>query len=156
MFATTQARSQFEDARALRESLKAASAVNRSGRIFLGTVLLLSAIGLWGVPVEPGDAAMRLIKLLFSTCLLALGAMFILSASRRRRRAEIRFDTRAREIHIVERSDEITLRFDELADVAFGPQAMTARSTDGRVRLTLPINDGQTERMLRRAFPDAG
>lgn len=156
MFASTDAAPQFEASKALRQSLKEASAVNRSGRIFLGTVLLVSAAGLWVIPVDMGDAAMRLIKLLFSACLLALGAMFILSARDRLRLPEIRLDPEAREIHIVKPSGTLSLCFDDLAEVSFCERTMTARSSDGRVQLVLPLTDEQTENALREAFSERG
>lgn len=155
MFANTQSRPDFEASKALRQSLRQASAVNRGGRVLVGTVLLVSALGLWLMPLTVGDAGMRLIMLVLSVCLLALGAMFIFSARERLQSPDIHVDTRARELHILEGSGSLTMSFDDLRDVAFTNRRMTARTADGKIEISLPLTDPDIAKALRAAFHES-
>ena len=110
MVALNETVSEFEKSKALRQSLQEAQKVNRSGRVFLGTLLAISALGLWLVPVADGDTGMRLIKILVSLVLLGLGAMFISSIDEIEALPEIQIDTQNRELRIMQLDKSCTIR----------------------------------------------
>jgi len=152
---------EFEKAQALRRSLHGASSVNRSGRVFLGAVLVISALGLWLVPVSEGDAGMKLIKLLISLVLLGLGAMFLSSIDDRKDAPEIQVDTQARELRVLraDAAGQMTVvaiyNLDGLSDVTLEDKLLTARGPDGELVVSLPVVDKHTENALRGALSGA-
>ena len=135
----------FERVQALRANLTPKSAVNRPGRVFVGSVLIISAVGLWLVPVDQGDAAMRLIKLLFSVVMLLLGAMMLCSLNERENQPEIQLDTKNRVLHVLRHCDNTnrTVRssygFDELAELSLKDRHLTARSAGGELIASIPL-----------------
>ena len=145
----------FDQAKALRESLKKPASVNRGGRMFLGSVLCISALGLWLVPVDAGDAAMQLIKLLVSVVMLALGMMFIFSINRRAELPEIQIDTPKRELRVIKRDYadkpfvEACHAFEKMAEISLKGHQMTARDADGQVIVSVPLRDKATARALQ-------
>lgn len=147
-----------DQARILRAKLIEVSEVNRSGRVFLGSALIMSAIGLWLVPVTEGDAAMKLIKLLLSTVLLLLGAMFIFSISRSKDLPEIQIDTVVRELRIVKRDEAGTQYIharhplESLSEVNLINQMFIARDADGRLVASVPLSNRKAEAALRSAL----
>lgn len=134
----------------------ASSAVMRGGRVFLGTVLVAAALGLWLVPAAPGDAGMRLIKLLFSASLFVAGALLAWRPSPDLEAPEIRLDTRARRMRIIGRTGCTDLDFDELGCVEFTNDAVRLRAAHRGVDLHLPLRDAKTESAMRDAFTKAG
>lgn len=132
------------------------SAVMRGGRVFLGTVLLAAALGLWLLPVAPGDAAMRLIKLLFSASLFVAGALLAWRPSPDLEVPEIRLDTRARRMRIIGRTGCTDLDFDELGCVEFTNDAVRLRAAHRGLDLHLPLSDAKTENAMRGAFSRPG
>jgi len=152
MTAISETSQDYQKASALRASLNEASVVNRSGRVLLGSALLISVVGLWVIPVEDGDSAMRLIKLLISVVLGALGAMFIGSASDNDALPEIQIDPGRGELRVVRNGEVKAHRLDELTDVVLKDDLMTARSSTGELVLSLPISDHNTKRALRAAL----
>ena len=152
---------EFEKVQALRRSLHGASSVNRSGRVFLGAVLVISALGLWLVPVSEGDAGMKLIKLLISLVLLGLGAMFLSSIDARKDAPEIQVDTQARELRVLrpDAAGQMTIvavyNLDGLSDVTLKDKLLTAHGPEGELVVSLPVADKHTENALRGALLDA-
>lgn len=148
----------FDASQALRHSLRDASRVNRSGRVFLGTVLILSGIGLWVVPVGAHDPAMQLIKLFLTLVLAGLGAMFISSISERKNAPEIAVDTKQGELRVSTtnrfsgRQNHKRYALATLSDVSLKDQMFSARDADGALVVSLPIRDKATENALRSAF----
>ncbi len=148
----------FDQAKALRESLKTPASVNRGGRIFLGSVLCISALGLWLVPVDAGDAAMQLIKLLVSVVMLALGMMFIFSINRRAELPEIQIDTLKRELRVIKRDHannpfvEAFHAFENMAEINLKGHHLSARDADGQVIVSVPLRDKATARALQAAL----
>jgi hypothetical protein len=155
MAALSETAQDFESSKALRQSLQQAGTVNRSGRVFLGSVLAISALGLWLVPVADGDTGMRLIKILVSLVLLGLGAMFISSIDEAEALPEIQIDTQNRELRIMQldKSCKQTLvarhKLDDLTEVSLKDQVLTAKSKTGETVISLPVRDAQTENALR-------
>ncbi len=149
---------EFEKVQALRKSLREVSVVNRSGRVFLGAVLVVSALGLWLVPVSEGDAGMQLIKLLISLVLLGLGAMFISSVDDRGVAPEIQIDTQARELRMLRAgmSGQMTVvtrhNFDSLTEVTLKDQLLTARRGAGETLFSIPVTNKHTEKALGAAL----
>lgn len=144
--------------KALRQSLDEVSTVNRSGRVFLGFVLVISAVGLWLVPVTEGDAAMRLIKLLISLVLLGLGGMFISSISERESVPDVVIDTKARELRVVHRGSrmgravETRYALDDLADVSINNNLFSAIAKSGGTIVAIPVPDNRVQATLRKAL----
>lgn len=145
----------FDQTKALRETLKKPASVNRGGRIFLGSVLCISALGLWLVPVEAGDAAMQLIKLLVSVVMLALGMMFVFSVNRRAEMPEIQIDTLKRELRVIKRDHantpfvEACHAFDKMAEIKLKGHHLSARDADGQIIFSVPLRDKATARALQ-------
>lgn len=164
MTSTTEARtdlagiSDFDQATALRETLKKSKGVNHAGRVFFGSVLILSAVGLWLVPVDAGDAAMKLIKLLVSVLMLVLGVMFIFSARRVPDEPEIQIDTQAREIRIVKRDNggaicmDTRHAIDSLSDVTLCDRTLTAYDASGQLIISMSVPDKRMETALKSAL----
>lgn len=137
---------------------QSASGVNRGGRIFFGSVLVISALGLWAVPVADGDAAMRLIKLLVSMVLAGVGVMFFLSLDRGRDLPEIQLDTAKRELRIIKHDSTGTAyvdavhSFDALSEVSIQDRLLTARDDRGNLVASVPLRDTSTEAALKEAL----
>lgn len=134
----------------------ATGTVMRIGRVFLGSVLLAAALGLWLLPVAQGDAAMQLIKLLFSACLFVAGALLAWRPSPEMEAPEIRFDPTARRIRVTGKTGCTDLDFDELGDVEFMNGAVRLRAPQRGLDLRLPLIDAKTENAMRGAFSRPG
>ncbi|MFK7938221.1 MAG: hypothetical protein AB8B82_02495 [Roseovarius sp.] len=148
----------MDQAAALRNTLTSATRVNHAGRIFFGSVLMISAFGLWLVPVTNGDAAMQLIKLLVSIVMLLLGGMFVFSARNTDELPEIQIDTTAREISIVKRDAEGRMasnqvhKIDDMADITLRDRMFTAHDASGAVVVSVPVPDKRMEKALKSAL----
>ena len=135
-----------------------ATGVNLAGRIFFGTVLSLSAFGLWLIPVETGDSAMQLIKLLVSLAMLALGIMFVFSARATSDMPDIMIDAQARELTLVSRdadgqvlSKEVH-KIDDMNEITLRERMFEARDAAGKMIVSLPLPDKATEKALKNAL----
>ena len=151
---------EFDQATAVRQALKKSSAVNKTGRVFLGSVLLISGVGLWLVPVDAGDSAMRLIKLFLSLVLMALGAMFIASLKQKSGASEIQVDAQNRELRIYNTNEtgQSVLaekhKLDDLNELALMDGLLTARDAQSKLLFSVPVEDRRSEKMLRAALED--
>lgn len=149
---------EYNQSRALRAKLKQSSGVNRGGRVFLGSVLTISALGLWLIPVAHGDAAMQLMKLLVSLLMVGTGMMFILSVDRGAELPEIQIDTQKRELRVLKLDDACnsyvakTHKLDDLAEVTVKDKLLTARDASGNIAVSVPIRDRTAEREVRAAL----
>lgn len=157
--ADIKARREFEQASDLRENLQSGKGVNRVGRIFFGSVLVISALGLWAVPVADGDMAMRLIKLLISVVLAGVGVMFFLSLDSAEDLPEIQVDTIKRELRIIRHTgdgltdDETVHSFDALSEVTIRDRLLTARDDTGQLVISVPLRDKAMEAALKEVLP---
>ncbi|SLN64208.1 hypothetical protein PEL8287_03526 [Roseovarius litorisediminis] len=131
-------------------------------KMVAGTSLILSAVGVWLLPSGAGDAAMQLIKLVFSFSMLGLGVMCISAMDQPDDEPEIEFDTINRQLRIVEFDNlghpAVTSchDLDSLSELNFQDGSLTARDADGNQVVALSIHSKTTERALRAAINDAG
>lgn len=150
--------SDLDHARALRRSFEEASAVNRSGRVFLGSVLLISAAGLWLVPVADGDMAMRLIKLVVSLVFAGLGAMFISTIAEIETDPELVIDPEARELRVIRRNpirrraETSRYAFDDLTEFSLGTHVFKAKMKSDGQDIQVPVSDTPTHQALRKVL----
>ncbi len=153
---------EYDHAKALRETIKNSSGVNHAGRIFFGSALSISAFGLWLVPVDPGDSAMQLIKLLVSVVMLGLGAMFIFSARKSSDAPEIQIDTATREIRVLKRDSNdkpyvsACHAMDSLTDVTLKDRLLSARDETGQLIMSVPMPNKAAEAAVRSALQISG
>lgn len=148
----------LDQAKVLREKLQDAGEVNRGGRIFIGSVLIVSALGLWLVPANAGDTGMQLIKLLVSVVLVVPGMMFIFSLRQREDLPEVQINLTERELQILKRDRtganyvEASHGFDTLSEVTLRDRFLTARDAVGRTVVSVPLRDEATEAALKEAL----
>ena len=153
--------SDFNPPLVLRDRLGQTTEVNRAGRIFFGSALIISALGLWLVPGEPGDAAMQLIKLLVSVVLLALGAMFIFSLRQAAQLPEVQVDLKMRELRVLKHDKaqrqyvEARHGFDTLSEVILQDRLLIARDKAGHTVASVPLPDEATEKAIRSLLEGA-
>jgi flagellar basal body-associated protein FliL len=121
-------------------------------------VLSLSAIGLWAIPVETGDSAMQLIKLLVTIVMLVLGVMFVFSARATSDMPDIVIDAQNRELTLVSRDAEGQIigqevhNIDDMNEITLRDRMFTARDASGEITVSLPLPDKATEKALRKAL----
>lgn len=149
-----------EQSNMLLDRLEGTSAVNRGGRIFFGSALVISAIGLWLIPVTDGDAAMQLIKLLISVMMVSLGMMFIFSLRQSEDLPEVQVDLAKRELRVLKlnRADksyvEATHSFDSLGRITLEDCHLSAEDAEGNLLVSVPLRDEETAAALREALRD--
>ena len=120
----------------------------------IGVGCISAAVGMWLIPVVPGDALMQLTKLLLSAC-MAVGGVMIFSGSRSAVGPEVRIDTRARRIMIIERDargrvqSEVSHEVDRLSEIVLRDKLLTARDAQGRPMIALPVQDVAVENALK-------
>lgn len=119
----------------------------------VGVACMAAAGGMWLIPVVPGDALMQLAKLMLSAC-MALGGVMIFSGLRRNDGPEVRIDTRARRIMVIERDarghvrSEISHDIEALSEIVLRDNLLTARDAMGRPMIALPVTDPAVENAL--------
>ena len=84
------------------ETRKASNPLKRGLLAGLGVATLLAALGVWIVPVDAGDTAMQLVKLVFSISMLVLGMLFVSALDTRNADPEIHLDPHLRQLKVVE------------------------------------------------------
>lgn len=148
----------FSEEQALRGHLRSAHAVNRGGRVFFGSVLIISALGLWLVPTAGADAALQMMKLLMSVIMICLGVMFLMSIDRGSEKPEIQIDTQKRELRIL-RLDKNCRSFvsdryalNDLGKVMLKSKRLTALDAAGKLLFQVPVSSSETEQALRNAL----
>ncbi len=131
---------------------------NLAARV-LGVTTLLSAIGVWLIPVMPGDAVMQLVKLALSMSLL-MGGITAVMALRSVAGPEIQIDPKKRCLNVIERGaggrvrHETSYRLDSLSELVLRDNLLTARDAFGRPVLALPVNDARAEAAIRAVLAD--
>lgn len=107
---------------------------------------LVAAVGLWLVPVVPGDALMQLFKLAFSA-LLAMVGVAVLARPRAPVGPEVQIDTRGRRLTIIERDAQGHVRsershcVDGLKEIVLRDNMLTARDAQGIALVAQPVSD---------------
>ncbi len=153
-----QAPHSFHDTAAMPEAKAKKTDLRRAAKGFLGSVLILSSAGVWLVSTGGTDAAMMLIKLLFSLSLFCVGAMCFSTLDADDLAPEVQIDTKRRQLRVIEtgldgRTRRVAVHaLDDLAELSLRDQVLTARDFTGRQIVALPITDRATERALRRAL----
>jgi len=154
----THAPHSFHDTTAMSEDKAKKTGFQRAAKGFLGSVLLLSAAGIWLVSTGANDAAMMLIKLVFSLSLFCAGAMCFSTLDPDDIAPEVQIDTERRQLRVIETGPDGRTRrvavhaLDDLAELSLRDQVLTARDFSGRQIVALPVNDRATERALRHAL----
>jgi len=123
----------------------------------LGVSALTASLGIWLLPVTPGDAAIQLVKLFLSIALL-IGSGVVFSALRAVAGPEIQIDPNTRRLTILERGVdgkvkvEIAHEIDALEEIILQDHLLTARDSHGRPLLAIPISDPEVERAIRNVL----
>ncbi|MCM2561017.1 hypothetical protein M8756_01845 [Lutimaribacter sp. EGI FJ00015] len=140
-------------ARPARQAFAALSASLR----FMGVVMILSAVGIWLVPVTAGDGAMVLMKLLVSLLFGCMGAV-IVQWGRDGRTDEIHIDTGAGELRHVSRSCDggmrlrARYRLDELSDIRLQDGKLTVLGQGGAALVQLSAESVEDIGAIRAAL----
>jgi hypothetical protein len=154
----THAPHSFHDTTSMPEKKPEKTDLRRAARVFLGSVLILSSAGVWLVSTGGIDAAMMLIKMVFSLSLFCLGAMCFSTLDADDLAPEVQIDTKRRQLRVIEigldgRTQRVEVHaLDDLAELSLRDRILTARDFSGRQIAALPITDHATERALRRAL----
>jgi uncharacterized membrane protein len=149
----------FTEERLSRDRAPAGCALKRAIKMGLGTALLMGALGMWAVPA--GDAAMQMIKLFVSVCMLGLGLMLISALDQAEGLPEVHLDTLNRQLRVVTMDARGTLRLrevhdiDALSEVSLEGHVLTACDAAGRQIVSVPLPDAETETALRGLLPHA-
>lgn len=127
----------------------------------LGVATLLAALGVWVVPVDAGDTAMQLVKLVFSISMLVMGMLFVSALDNHQPEPEIHLDPAARKLRIVEVDKRGVARvagdysLDDLSDITLRDQHLTARDANGEQIVSVPVRNAAAERAIREALSQA-
>ncbi|MCZ4352969.1 hypothetical protein O4H61_10635 [Roseovarius aestuarii] len=119
----------------------------------VGVGCIAAAVGMWLIPVVPGDALMQLAKLLLSAC-MAAGGVMVFAGFRREAGPEVRIDTRQRRINVIEHDkrgnvlSNIDHDIDQLSEIVLRDNLLTARDQNGRQVIALPVTDPAIENAL--------
>ncbi|MDT8328514.1 MAG: hypothetical protein RQ750_14210 [Roseovarius sp.] len=154
----TQAPHSFDETSASPEGKTQQSMQRRAAKGFIGSVLLLSSAGIWLVSTGGNDAAMMLIKLVFSMTLFCVGAMCFSTLEQEDLAPEVQIDTKRRQLRLIEvgtdgRTQRVAVHdLDDLTELSLRDRVLTARDATGRQIVALPVNNRVTERALRRAL----
>ncbi len=120
-----------------------------------GAASVLAALGVWMVPVEDGDNAMRMMKLVFSLAMLALGALFISALDGRHSDPEIHLDPATGCLRVVETgkdgagqiSGEYNLK--DFSEITLQNGHLTAQDVRGQQALSVPVRDPLMQKAIR-------
>ena len=143
---------------ALIEETSSAAPVKRILMAGLGVASLMAALGVWIVPVDEGDTAMQLVKLVFSVSMLVLGMLFVSALDTRHPEPEIHLDPKARQLRIVEIDNKGTAHvagdynLDELSDITLKDCHLTARDENGDQIVSVPVRNVAAENAIREAL----
>lgn len=143
------------------EETSSASPVKRALLAGFGVATLLAALGVWIVPVDEGDTAMQLVKLVFSVSMLVLGMLFVSALDSRHAEPEIHLDPKARRLRIVKIDDRGRghvagdFSLDELSDITLKDRHLTARDARGEEVVSVPVRNAAAERAIRQALSQA-
>ncbi|WP_299843096.1 hypothetical protein [uncultured Roseovarius sp.] len=150
----------LEAAEVIAES-SSASPLKRALLAGFGVATLLAALGVWIVPVDEGDTAMQLVKLVFSVSMLVLGMLFVSALDSRHAEPEIHLDPTARRLRIVEVDTRGKAHvagdfsLDELSDITLRDRHLTARDATGEEVVSVPVRNAAAEQAIREALSQA-
>ncbi len=143
---------------ALIEETSSATPVKRALLAGLGVASLMAALGVWIVPVDEGDTAMQLVKLVFSVSMLVLGMLFVSALDNRNAEPEIHLDPKARQLRIIEIDNKGTahiagdFKLDDLSDITLKDCHLTARDANGDQIVSVPVRNAAAEKAIRDAL----
>lgn len=126
---------------------------------FVAVASVTASVGLWLIPVVPGDALMQLFKLALSA-LLALGGVAMLTRTRPLAGPEVHIDTVARCLTVIERDGHGQVRsercygVDGLNEIVLRDAMLTARDAHNTPLFALPVTDPAIEAALRRMLAE--
>ncbi|WP_294621684.1 hypothetical protein [uncultured Roseovarius sp.] len=149
----------FSEDRLSRGRASVGCALKRGIKMGVGTALLMAAVGMWAVPA--GDAAMQMIKLFVSVCMLGLGLMLISALDQTEDMPEVHLDTLNRQLRVVttDACGNLRLRevydLDALSEVSLEGHALTACDATGQQIVSIRLPDAETEKALRGLLPQA-
>lgn len=148
----------YHDTATVQQMEEPAFDLGRGTLVLCGSALVCSSFGLWLVSVGAQDAAMMLIKLLFSVTLL-FGGLICLSRGRSDQAdPEIHVDVMNRRLHVIApvaggRAARVAVHdLDALTELSMRDRVLTARDATGRQIVAMKIEDRATARALRRAL----
>lgn len=140
------------------EETSSATPVKRALLAGLGVVALLAALGVWIVPVDEGDTAMQLVKLVFSISMLVLGMLFVSALDARHAEPEIHLDSKTRQLRIIEIDKRGAAyvagdyNLNELSEITLKDCHLTARDANGHQIISVPIRNTAAENAIRSAL----
>ena len=143
---------------ALIEETSSAPPVKRALLAGLGVASLMAALGVWIIPVDQGDTAMQLVKLVFSVSMLVLGMLFISALDSRYAEPEIHLDPKARQLRIIEIDKKGNahiagdFHLDDLSDITLKDCHLTARDANGDKIVSVPVRNTAAEKAIRDAL----
>ena len=123
----------------------------------LGFSAVLAAMGLWLIPVVPGDAMMQLVKVSLSG-LLVLVASRCWAALREPIGPTVTINPKTRTLTIIDFDIRGRVRMeashsiDSLSEVILRDDLLTARDAYGRSLVTLPVSDSATKSALMKVL----
>lgn len=140
------------------EETSVASPLKRALLAGFGVASLLAALGVWIVPVDEGDTAMQLVKLVFSVSMLVLGMLFVSALDNRHAEPEIHLDPKTRRLRIVEIDNKGTAHIagdynlDDLSDITLRDCHLSARDAKGEEIVSVPVRNTAAEKAIREAL----
>ena len=140
------------------EETRGAGPLRRALTAGFGVASLLAALGVWIVPVDDGDTAMQLVKLVFSVAMLLVGMLFINALDMSGHEPEIHLDPAARQLRIVEIDRKgrahVTgdYSLDELIEITLKNRHLSARDADGKEIVSVPVRNAAAEQAIRDAL----
>ncbi|EAQ23249.1 hypothetical protein [Roseovarius sp. 217] len=132
--------------------------LGRATQVLCGSALVCSSLGLWLVSMGAQDAAMMMIKLLFSVTLLFAGLMCLSRGHPEQTEPDIQVDVMNRRLHVIAplaggRAARVAVHdLDTLSELSMRDRVLTARDATGRQIVAMKIEDRATARALRRAL----
>jgi len=142
------------------ETAQFANPLKRALYAGLGVSILLAALGVWVVPVDDGDSAMQLVKLVFSVTMLVLGMVLISALDTRHAEPEIHLDPKTRHLKILAFDKSGATRvigsyqLDELSDITLRDKHLTARDAQGAQIVSIAVRNPAAEKAIRAALSD--
>jgi hypothetical protein len=133
-------------------------ALRRAVLMCLGAAFLMSAIGLWMMPAEPGDHAIRLIKLLVSVVAVGGGLTCLACLGNDRADPELHVDHARSELRIIQRDDRGIPRvvahhpLDSLRAATLDDGFFSVQDAGGKELISVRVTDRRVRDQLCRVF----
>ena|SRR6056297_421276 len=133
-------------------------ALRRAVLMCLGAAFLMSAMGLWMMPGEPGDYAMQLIKLLISAVAVVAGLTCLSCLGSDRADPEIHVDRARGELRVIERDARGVARvaashqLDSLQEATLDNGFFSVRDAGGKELVSVRVTDRRLHDQLCRVF----